>query len=162
MKRGAGGDARRAEGRRAWHERGRAGRLTAELKSFEPPDGIALIRNNLSLPEKSDGHQAHGDYANGEHDSHAGFRSRDVKLTDKPSHVRDLLVLGRLSSDFMRSTERAIGGTERPLPTTLKAIIGPRRGNCLELLSRRKQEIWGFRRETRSSAKDWPCGKAGT
>ena len=46
----------------------------AELDAFEPANGIALIGDDLGLPDQTYGHDAHGHDANGNQDAFLGFR----------------------------------------------------------------------------------------
>src|SRR5580704_16335326 len=53
--------------------------LTAELELFEPLDSFALVGDNLRLPDKGDGHEAHGDNTNNENQSDVGLLSGKTK-----------------------------------------------------------------------------------
>jgi hypothetical protein len=50
--------------------------LAAELHGLKPPDSIALVRNDLRLPDKADGHEAHQENTNGEGKVCVGLASR--------------------------------------------------------------------------------------
>src|SRR6202158_3796946 len=61
-------------------------RLTAELESFEPLDGFALVGDDLRLPYQSYGHEAHGDNAKDENEANVGLVSRKAENAAKPNH----------------------------------------------------------------------------
>jgi len=69
------------------------GKLTSKLQRLEPPYGVTLIRNDLSLPNESDGHKAHEKYADRQSERSMGLVGRKAKFANEPSHVQGLLVL---------------------------------------------------------------------
>lgn len=58
--------------------------LAAELELFEPLDGFALARDDLRLPDKRNGHEAHGDDAKHKDESNVGLLSREAKGASQP------------------------------------------------------------------------------
>jgi len=52
-----------------------AGLLASKLHLFQPLDGFALVGDNLRLPDKRDGHEAHGDDTQNEDEADAGLLS---------------------------------------------------------------------------------------
>ena len=76
----------RREGVEPWSESSARAGLTAELELFEPLDGLALVGDNLSLPDQRDGHAAHGDDTKEENKADAGFLGGKVEHALKPSH----------------------------------------------------------------------------
>ena len=56
---------------------------------FKPLDRLALIGNDLSLPEKRDGHEAHGDNAKNENEANAGLVSREAENAPKPIYGKE-------------------------------------------------------------------------
>jgi len=60
--------------------------LASELKLLQPLDRLALIGNDLRLPDKGDGHEAHGDDAKNENQPNVGLLNGKTKDASKPSH----------------------------------------------------------------------------
>src|SRR5215470_1314292 len=67
-------------------------RLSAKLRCFEPSDHFALIRDDLSLPDQDDAHDAHCDDARTDHETSLCFACRLIKIAPKPRHSKNLLV----------------------------------------------------------------------
>ena len=57
---------------------------------------MALVGDDLRLPDERDRHEAHGDDAKNKNESNVGLRSREAENTSKPSHGGGLLVLDPL------------------------------------------------------------------
>ncbi len=58
---------------------GRARNLATKLEALKPPDCFSLIRNDLSLPNEGEGHQAHRKNTKTKNDSHVRFSGGDAK-----------------------------------------------------------------------------------
>jgi len=59
----------------------------AELQRFEPSNGVALIRDDLGLPNQTEGHQAHEEHADSEGEVCVSFSRRQTKGANEPGHV---------------------------------------------------------------------------
>jgi hypothetical protein len=60
--------------------------LTHEFQSFQPADDVALVRDNLRLPDEGERHQPHCEGAESEHEAHMRFGRWNVKHATDPSH----------------------------------------------------------------------------
>jgi hypothetical protein len=60
--------------------------LASELHRFQPADHIALVGNHLCLPNDGEGHEPHGESADGKHETHMGFGSGNSKYAKQPRH----------------------------------------------------------------------------
>ena len=106
--------------------------LPSKLRCFEPSDHFALIRDDLSLPEKDDAHDAHSDDARSDHEASLCFACRLIKMAPKPRHSRNLLVLGgqRVAS--------ATASGRKSLASTIGQFSGHRRLVEINSVSLRK------------------------
>ena len=60
--------------------------LGPEFELFEESNGVALVGDNLSLPNNCDGQEAHGDHAEDENDVDEGFLDWKPKGAPNPRH----------------------------------------------------------------------------
>lgn len=67
--------------------------LSAKLPCFEPSDNVALVGDDLSLPDEDYAHQTHGDDAGPDHEAPLCFTRWPIKIAPKPRHSMNLLVL---------------------------------------------------------------------
>jgi hypothetical protein len=68
-----------------------------ELDLFEPADGVALVGNDLCLPDKGDRHGSHDQEAEDKSDPDVRLANLTPKDAANPWHGRVLLVLMSLS-----------------------------------------------------------------
>src|SRR5215469_957440 len=78
----------------------------AELDLFEPADGVALVGNDLCLPDKGDRHGSHDQEAQDKSDPDVRLANLTPKDAANPWHGRVLLVLMSLSKLTVVGTRR--------------------------------------------------------
>ena len=82
--------------------------LASELEALQPADVLALIGDNLRLPDQTDGHNAHGHDADRKDQAHLRFGRLAMESSSDPGHELGLLVLGRYAGPMRNMPASAL------------------------------------------------------
>jgi hypothetical protein len=99
----------------------------AELDLFEPADGIALVGNDLGLPDDGNRHDAHEEKADDESKPQMQLANLNPTNAANPFHGGVLLVLGSLFNTTAKGTRRVSWKYSNRNATEKSTLIGPHR-----------------------------------